>query len=239
VERSFIAESRRESAEAKMLIIGIAAPPAGGKSTVARHLAQRGAVWINADQIAHQVLENPVIVQQVIQEFGADVASEDGKIDRHKLAKRVFGDDDTSRLGLRYLESVLHPPTRRVIHDKIKAAADAKSPAVVLDIPLLFENDWAKECDEIWFIDTAPEIQRAEALRRGWTDDNLSRRQSRQLSLDEKRRLSTRIIPNHGTLQELIGHVDRLCEDFVSRSAIDPAQSLEHSHYQPPDTRGY
>jgi dephospho-CoA kinase len=222
-----------------MKIIGVAAAPAGGKSTVAAHLAELGATWINADKIAHDVLQMPHVLAQIIHHFGSEIMGADGKIDRHKLGKLVFGDDDHSRSGLRYLESLIHPPTRELILKKIAAAREAGSLAVVLDIPLLFENGWASECDEIWFIDTAPEIQNQAAERRGWSAETLARRQARQLSITEKRRLSTRIIPNHGTLSELTGHVDKIWRDCVNASATDTSQLPLDSHCQPSRPRGH
>jgi dephospho-CoA kinase len=222
-----------------MLIIGIAAAPAGGKSTVAAHLAALGATWINADKIAHEVLEMPLVIQRVTERFGADVLGADGKIQRHKLAKLVFGDDDDSRMGLRYLESLIHPPTRELILKRIAEARDAGTAATVLDIPLLFENNWAAVCDEIWFVDTAPEIQNQAAKQRGWSAETLASRQARQLSITDKRRLSTRIIPNHGTLSELTGHVDKLWRDCVNATATDTSQLPIDSHCQPSRPRGH
>lgn len=222
-----------------MIIIGVAAAPAGGKSTVAARLADLGATWINADRIAHEVLEMPAVSRGVIEYFGQGIVGPDGKIERHKLGKLVFGDDDASRAGLRYLESLIHPPTRRLILERIEAARLGKSPAAVLDVPLLFENDWASVCDEIWFVDTHPEIQKQEANRRGWSAETLARRQSRQLPLADKRRLSTRIIPNHGTLKDLTGHVDKLWRDCVIASATDTSQLPLDTHCQPSKPRGH
>lgn len=222
-----------------MKIIGVVAAPAGGKSTVAAHLADLGATWIDADKIAHDVLELPSVSVPVIDHFGPDILGSDGKIQRHKLGKLVFGDDDRSRSGLRYLESLIHPPTRELILKRIEEARGAGSRVVVLDIPLLFENGWAAECDEIWFIDTSPEIQNQAAQRRGWSTETLARRQARQLSITEKRRRSTRIIPNYGTLSELTGHVDKLWRDCVNASATDTSQLPLDSHNQPSRPRGH
>jgi dephospho-CoA kinase len=77
-----------------MIVLGIVGSPAGGKSTVAAYLQELGATWINADQIARGVLEEDEVQQQLIDHFGSDIAASDGRIDRSKLASRVFGDDD-------------------------------------------------------------------------------------------------------------------------------------------------
>lgn len=216
-----------------MIIIGIVGVPAGGKSTVAAELAALGATWINADRIAHQVLQSPEVVAGVVDFFGPEMVDENGKIDRRQLGNRVFGDDDRSARGLRYLESVIHPPTRRIINEQLAAADAANVPAVVLDIPLLFENGWANQCDEVWFIDTAPAIQLAAAQRRGWSAEALQSRQSRQMPSEEKRRLSTRIIPNHESLQALTSRVKKLWDDCVNASAIERPQSSTENHCHP------
>ncbi|MGV3483586.1 MAG: dephospho-CoA kinase, partial [Planctomycetaceae bacterium] len=120
------------------------------------------------------------------------------------------------------------------------ALADAaNAPAAVLDIPLLFESGWANQCDEIWFVDTAPAIQRAAAEARQWTPQNLELRQSRQLSSQEKRRLSTRIIPNHEGISALKSHVERLWNNCVNSSAIEGPQSAAENHCRPSRTRGH
>jgi dephospho-CoA kinase len=221
-----------------MLTIGIAAGPAGGKSTVAAILAEMGATWINADKIAHQVLQEPEIVEQLIAYFGPQIVGSDGKIDRRSLSKLVFGDDDLSRQGLRYLESLIHPRTKQVIASQIVAAVKSGAQAVVLDIPLLFESGWVNQCDEVWFVDTSRDIQLAEAHRRGWTQENLNRRQSSQLDAEEKRRLSTRIIPNHGTLEDLKLQVKKRWGDCVNVSALGNPQSSVESHCQSYPLRG-
>ncbi len=209
-------------AVSRMIIIGIAGAPAGGKSTVAAKLADLGATWINADQVAHEVLAMPDISEQVVHRFGSEVCDDKGQIDRRKLASRVFGDDDSHQKALSYLESVIHPPTRRLIAEKIESAAKAKAPMVVLDVPLLFESGWDRECDEVWFIDTSLAIQHQQAKLRGWTDEDLRQRQSRQLELDEKRIQSTRIIPNHSTIADLHSRVESLWNELINAEPNPP-----------------
>ncbi len=99
-----------------MIVLGIVGSPAGGKSTVARHLQDLGATWLNADEIARGVLEQDDVQRELLSHFGSEIAGRDGRIDRARLASRVFGDDDSKRLALTYLESLIHPRTRRLIH---------------------------------------------------------------------------------------------------------------------------
>lgn len=207
-----------------MIIIGVCGAPASGKSAVAAALHRLGAVWVNADAISHTVLADPEVVSQLVMRFGNAIVGADGKIDRPTLGQIVFGDDESAKTALRYLESVVHPETRRRMKEEIGRASDADAIAVVLDVPLLFESQWDRCCDEIWFVDTPrSQVVRA-ANERGWSVENLDKRISNQLSLDEKRRRATRVIDNSGSLEHLNETVkvlwDRLTEADQQESGI-------------------
>jgi len=186
-----------------MILIGICGQPAGGKSAVSAILQQLGAVWINADRIAHEVLANSVVIDQLVMRFGHAIIDADGKIDRPTLGRIVFGDDEAARTALRYLESVVHPQTHHRMKGEIASAIQKDLPVVVLDVPLLFESQWDIWCDEVWFIDTPRQRVVDAAKQRGWSVETLDKRISNQVGIDEKRRLSTRIIDNHGSLKQL------------------------------------
>ena len=186
-----------------MILIGICGQPAGGKSAVSAILQRLGAVWINADRIAHEVLANSTVIDQLVMRFGRAILDADGKIDRPTLGRIVFGDDDAAKNALRYLESVVHPETRDRMKAEIAIAIQKNLPVVVLDVPLLIESQWDVWCDEIWFIDTPRQTVVRAAKERGWSVEMLDKRISNQFGIDEKRRLSTRIIDNHGSLEQL------------------------------------
>ena len=216
-----------------MVIIGLASVPAGGKSTVAAHLADLGATWINADRVAHAVLEMPAVSQLVLSYFGPTIIGAQGQIDRQKLAKKVFGDDDSSRQGLRYLESVVHPSTRQLMTEMITQADQANACAVTLDVPLLYESGWAASCDEILFIDTPIQIQSSEANRRGWSEEALNLRQARQWPIEDKRRLSTRIIPNNGTVEDLKSQITIFWQALVAELGCNSSSQTPDPHCHP------
>lgn len=207
-----------------MFVLGIVGSPAGGKSAVARRLAERGAQWINADLVARSVLEEPEIQQQLIERWGNRVTGPEGRIDRLKLAQVVFGDDDASRAALTYLEGVVHPRTRALIADQLRRHAAAAETAVVLEVPLLFESHWDQSCDEIWCVDADRSIRQQRAAERGWEKGELDRREAHQLPIAEKKRLSNFVILNNGSLEQLHHTVDRLWESFLARrSAVSPS----------------
>lgn len=186
-----------------MILIGICGQPAGGKSAVAAILQRLGAVWINADRIAHEVLANSAVIDQVVMRFGRAILDPDGKIDRPTLGRIVFGDDEVAKAALRYLEAVVHPETRRRMKTEIANAIEEDAKVVVLDVPLLFESQWDVWCDEVWFIDTPRQTVVSAAKQRGWSVEMLDKRISNQLGIDEKRRLATRTVDNHGSLEQL------------------------------------
>jgi dephospho-CoA kinase len=186
-----------------MILLGVCGQPAGGKSAVAAILQRLGAVWINADRIAHEVLANSVVIDQVVMRFGRAILDPDGKIDRPTLGQIVFGDDEAAKTALRYLESVVHPETRNRMKAEIANAIEEDASLIVLDVPLLFESQWDVWCDEVWFIDTPRQTVVSAAKQRGWSVEMLDKRISNQFGIDEKRRLATRIIDNHGSLEQL------------------------------------
>ncbi|MGB0598510.1 MAG: dephospho-CoA kinase [Rubripirellula sp.] len=220
-----------------MIVIGIVGSPAGGKSTVAEQLEAFGATWINADRLAREVLERGEIQNRLLDHFGADIAGKSGQVDRAKLAAVVFGDDDSSRRALTYLEGVIHPETRRLIelrldeaqHSGASKSASLAQPIVMLDVPLLFEVGWDRCCDQVWCVDADPAVRLQRAAERGWNEGELHRRESNQLKIEEKRRLSNVVIENNGTLDKLHETVTQLWRSIES----DAAATTDDSHCQP------
>ncbi len=188
-----------------MIVLGIVGSPAGGKSTVAGFLAELGGTWVNADLIARDVLETDQVELQLVDHFGPAITGEGGRIDRKRLASRVFGDDDLSRSSLIYLESVIHPRTREIITGRLRQTfvTNPDGSIVILDIPLLFEAGWDRYCDEIVCVRCMEATRRERVRARGWSDEELRRREKNQWPIAEKQRLSTKVIHNDGELGEL------------------------------------
>lgn len=200
-----------------MMVLGLVGSPAGGKSTVAAYLQGLGATWINADLIAREVLEQDEIQRLVIGHFGDEIADSGGRIDRTKLASLVFGDDDRNRVALTYLEGIIHPRTRLIVSASLKESAQQDAVAAVLDVPLLFESQWDRFCDEVWCVDSERSLRLERAQARGWDDRQLRRREESQLSIQEKRRLSNIVIDNNATLHELYRQIDNHWNSLLAR----------------------
>lgn len=185
------------------LVIGIIGPPCSGKSTVARIIESRGGVWIDADTIAKKQLGEPEVITALVACFGADILASDGSISRGRIADLVFGDDEESHQRLKALESVIHPRTHKEIQSQMRDAVAQAVPYVILDIPLLLESGWEHDCDQVWCMHIAPDRHAELLAARGWSPAELARREQRQLPWEEKRRRSTWVIENNGTIDEL------------------------------------
>jgi dephospho-CoA kinase len=166
-----------------MRIVGLTGSIGMGKSTAAEMLRKQG-VWVHdADATVHALLgKGGAAVPSIAKAFPGVVKN--GAVDRIALGKRVFG--DTS--ALRKLEAIVHPLVREHTDAFIAAAARARQPLVVLDIPLLFETG-GRRCDGIIVVSAPAYLQAQRVLRRpGMTKDKLAAILARQMPDGEKRR---------------------------------------------------
>jgi len=188
-------------------VIGVLGGIASGKSEVARGLAGPDGVVVSADALAHEVLGDPEVRARVRERFGAGVFGPDGAVDRALLGARVF-DPVGGPEARRALESWTHPRIRARILARLEAARAEGRPRIVLDVPLLLENDaehgFARACHLLVFVEVDPETRERRAReRRGWPAGEVRRREAAQLPLDEKRALADFVIPNNGRLEDL------------------------------------
>lgn len=185
-------------------VVGVLGGIASGKSHVARVLAGPDGQVVAADALAHRVLEDPLLAPRLVEAFGPAALDAEGRPDREVLARAVFEDAERRRL----LESWIHPAVRAMIARELRAAALGRVPLVVLDVPLLLENDHehhlVAECDALVFVD-APLADRERRARdqRGWPPGELTRREAAQLPLDAKARRATHVLSNAGSAADL------------------------------------
>ncbi len=192
-----------------MHILGLIGGIASGKSAVAAALARRGAVAFNADQLGHQVLEEPEVRDALVERWGTGILASSGSIDRSAVAKIVFAPGTAAAEELDFLEGLVHPGIRRRIEAGIRQLPDASVPAVVIDAALLVEAGWAAVCTAIAFVDGPRDQRLARAAARGWTEEEFSRREAAQLPIEEKRRRASHVIDNSGSLDDLEAEVER------------------------------
>jgi dephospho-CoA kinase len=185
-------------------VIGVLGGIASGKSAAARLLAGPRGVVLDADAAARAVLEEPRTATWLRERFGPGVLDAGGRPDREALARVVF-DDPAAR---RDLEGWIHPAVRERIRRGLDEARAAGRSPIVLDVPLLLENDadhgLAGECDFLVFIETDPDQRDRRAQeRRGWAPGEVARRERLQIPLEEKRRRARHVVENRAGLPEL------------------------------------
>ena len=177
--------------------IGLSGPIGCGKSTVAGWLADRGAVVIDADEVAREVsAPGQPAHDAVIAAFG-DAVRLDGRLDRAALARVVFADPE----ALNRLEAIVHPVVRVRILALMAEADAAGAPAVVVEAIKLVEGGLAALCDEVWLVTCAPTVQRDRVIARGATTEDADRRIDAQAGLVERvRPVATRVLDTSGPL---------------------------------------
>ena len=186
-------------------VIGLTGGIGAGKSLVGRYLQQLGGAVIDADELARQALDDPNVRQQLVDRWGRGVLGEGGRVDRAKLAAMVFEEPEQ----LRQLERMTHPlvlKARAALHKRHQS--DPRVKAIVEDCPLLLEVGLDKQCDAVIFVD-APRFQRLQRLAagRGWTDQDLTRREKNQLPLDKKVERADYVVVNDVSVAECFAHV--------------------------------
>jgi dephospho-CoA kinase len=187
-------------------LIGLTGGIGSGKSTVANLLAERGAVVIDADEIAHGVYDPGTEGhEKVVARFGTDILDANGSVDRAKLGARVFGD----RQALTDLNAIVHPLVRKTVISRIsEALAEDPGAVVVVEAALMTETGWSGGAGELWVVVTDPRIAAERLIRlRGMDPDDVRLRMAAQASNAERRRHATYVIENNGSLLDLEAEV--------------------------------
>ena len=181
-------------------ILGLTGGIASGKSTVSAYLAQNGALIIDADLIARQVVAKKSSgLKQIVAKFGEEILTASGELDRKKLGKLVFSNKDL----LKALTDITGPLIRAEILREIEAAKKAQVKLVVLDIPLLFETGYQTLCDKVMVVTIPSKLQLERVMKR----DNLSAAEARkrianQLPASRRNELADVLIDNSKSVAE-------------------------------------
>jgi len=193
-------------------IIGLTGNIATGKSVVARMLERLGAMAIDADALAHEVMEKgPPVWQAVVNEFGDGILCRDGSIDRKKLGDIVFADE----AALRRLEAIVHPAVIARTEELIESSPE---PVVVVEAIKLIEAGMDKACGALWVVTCRKEQQLARLMeQRGLTEGEARQRIEAQPPQEAKLALADVVIDNSGSLEETWRQVKREWEQVTSR----------------------
>jgi dephospho-CoA kinase len=188
-------------------MIGLTGGIGAGKSTVAEILARKGAVVVDADAIAREVVEpgTPALAK-LVERFGADILNADGSLDRGALAAKAFVDDDTKR----ELEAITHPAIGEEFLRRVAAAPE--DAVVVHDVPLLVESERGLEYAGVIVVEAPLETRLDRLEARGVPRADARRRIALQASDEDRRNVATWIVDNSGDLPTLERQVDEVWE---------------------------
>lgn len=194
-------------------MIGLVGGIGAGKSTVARILESLGATVIDSDRAVHDQYTNAEVINTLRQWWGDSVCHPDGSINRAEVAKIVFADS----AQLSRLEGLLWPRIEAVRQAMMPGLmADANVRAIVLDAPKLYEAGLDRQCDAVIFVDAEPSV-RLQRLKdsRGWSAEELQRRERLQKPLDIKRANADYVVSNNTPLDQLRIAVERVLSQIV------------------------
>jgi dephospho-CoA kinase len=197
-----------------VLRIGLTGGIGSGKSTVSRLLGEHGAVVVDADVIAREVVApgTPGLAA-IVEAFGPTVLAADGSLDRPGLAAVVFADPQARRR----LDGIVHPLVRARAGE-LEAAAPADA-VVVHDVPLLAETGQGSSYDLVVVVEADPAVRVARLVQRGLTADDARARIAVQATDEQRRAIADVVLDNSGTPEQLAGQVERLWRDRVVQAA--------------------
>jgi dephospho-CoA kinase len=205
------AKSAPDQGRAK-LVIGLVGGMGSGKTLVAAELARRGGRLISGDQLGHEALRQPLIRSRIKEYWGTVVLDAEDNVDRLKLGRRVFSDARERKV----LEELVFPFIERRITEEIAAARrDNGTAFIVLDAAIMLEAGWNKHCDLTVYVDASRPI-RAQRLakQRGWTEQDLEKRENAQWPVAEKRARADFVIDNSGLPEQITEQVTRLLAEW-------------------------
>ena len=180
------------------MIVGLTGGIGSGKSAAANFFQNEGITVIDADHLAREVIEQDTPgFKSIVDYFGSDVIGDDGSVDRDKLRKVVFNNNEKKKV----LESITHPLVGELMAKKI---ATAKPPYSIIMVPLIFETNTMSAYDRILVIDCDPALQLKRATSRDNNSDELIQKIiASQCSREQRLSIANDVIPNNDSLENL------------------------------------
>ena len=184
-----------------------------GKSAAAQMFAECGVLVVDADSIAHELMEPGQETNATLRTtFGKDIVDSEGRIVRALLRRRIFTDPAARKT----LEAILHPPIREALR---RRSEDAR-PYALLVIPLLAEVGRPDFVNRVLVMDVDPTEQRRRLQARGLTHETIDHLLAIQASPAKRRALADDVIVNNGSPGELLSHVRALHERYLLRASL-------------------
>ncbi|NYE37884.1 dephospho-CoA kinase [Nocardioides cavernae] len=194
--------------------VGLTGGIASGKSTVSAILAELGAVVVDADLIAREVVARGTPgLAAVVEEFGSGLLTPEGDLDRPAMGALVFGDPDARKR----LEAIVHP----LVHRRSAEVEEAAAPGalVVHDIPLLAEVGRAGQFDAVVVVDVPTEVQVERMVRdRGWSREEAESRIAAQATREQRLAVATHVVDNSGSMEDLRRRVEEVHAELAARA---------------------
>jgi dephospho-CoA kinase len=197
-----------------VLLVGLTGGIASGKSSVSAMLAERGAEIVDADLIARQVvMPGEPAWQKILDHFGRGVLTEDGQVDRKKLADLVFAD----QAKLTLLNEITHPDIFARVAERLEHNRD-REVVVVLDAALLIETGLADRVDVVVVVDAGDEGEQVRRLTaKGFDERDARARMAAQFPAEARLARADLVIRNVGTFEELTARVDEVWDELQRR----------------------
>lgn len=201
----------------KMKIIGLTGGIASGKSTVSRVLKDLGAIIIDSDDVAHEIIApRKPAWNDIVNLFGPEVLNPDMTINRDILGEIVFNDP----IKLKALNQIVHPRVAERFKDDLQEIRNMQPDAVVvMDVPLLYETHMERICDVVWVVWVDRETQKYRLMKRNnYSEEEATVRIEAQMSLDEKAHMADVIIDNSQSMEETIATATIYFKDIIEDS---------------------
>ncbi|GAB4220684.1 MAG TPA: dephospho-CoA kinase [Spirochaetota bacterium] len=189
--------------------IGVTGIYASGKGTVCSMFEKLGAIVIDTDIIAREIVNPPSpVLDTLVHTFGHDILNTDGTLNRRYLAQKVFND----KMLVEKLNSITHPA---ILQEVMQRSHDS-SKIYMINTPLLFETEYHKHMDKnIVVVANTEQVLKRGVIRDGITEDEIKARLNHQISLKEKMKLADYIIDNSGSLENTKKQVEELWKTLI------------------------
>ncbi len=215
-----------------MRTVGLTGGIGTGKSAVAGMLRDLGATVIDADEATRAVqARGSEGLRLLVEEFGPDILTPGGDLDRARLAALAFRDAGARQR----LNGIVHPLVRQWMAERQQEAVERGDPIVVMDIPLLFETRGAGAFETVLLVYAPEELQLQRLVQlRGMSEEQARARIAAQMPIEEKRRLATHLIVNAGSMDELRRRVEQVWQELSAGLARESG----HASAPPTESAG-
>ena len=197
-------------------VLGLTGGIASGKSLVTSIFLKEKIPVVDGDLVSRKIVEkNSPALKEIVAYFGEDILQADGTLNRKILGKRVFAKKEL----LQKLNDIMDPYLRNAFLKEINGAKEKNIPLIVLDIPLLYEENYDQYCEQVMVVWVPENIQKNRLMKRDQlTEIEAEKRMASQLSLNEKKRLGDIIIDNSATKRKTEEQVLKWLKNFQEKT---------------------